>query len=324
MCCANNAAEREMAMDRGHAAAEQPSAMEPKQPMDLRSSQVHSQQLPKLDDRLARVLQLMPHQIGKLIDVGTDHGLLLLHALREKQVDQIVAMDLRDQPLERARKNLTRFGLSERAVFLLRDGLGDEMAGPGDVIVIAGMGGLEIRDILSEATGVRAGALAILQPMKSTKELRLALPGIGWTVVSEQLASSRGRYYPLIIARAGTGISGSVAWRTAESGVPDRGSQDHWATGGSQDHRTDGRLREHRATGGTPSSNMTPAHALAGGLLLDVDQQDELTRAVYPAFLDKQIERFTDLAAVDPDDQDKSKALQILKEAREQLEGGAR
>lgn len=157
-------------------------------------------QLPLLDPRLVRLRSLLPRRVSRLIDIGTDHAYLPIHAVSDGQAETAIAVDCRTGPLERAARNIRRFGCLERITLILSDGLGDVNCRPEDWVVIAGMGGLEIADIL-RASHVPAGLSAMLQPMKSAEELRLSLPGLGYKLLDEQLAASRGRYYPILTVR---------------------------------------------------------------------------------------------------------------------------
>lgn len=56
-------------------------------------------------------------------DIGTDHGYLAVYLLREGICPFVTAADLREQPLQKARENAARFGVSENMQFFLSDGL---------------------------------------------------------------------------------------------------------------------------------------------------------------------------------------------------------
>lgn len=161
-----------------------------------------------LSGRLRGLLSLLPPQCERLIDVGCDHGLLGLGALEEARCRRLVAIDLEEEPLARARKLLTERGWAEQSRFLRADGLSALELKSGDCVVVAGLGGLEICDILSAARFARdeeallrrgEGALRfVLQPMKSQALLRLFLLLAGFQTERELLLRERGRYYTLI------------------------------------------------------------------------------------------------------------------------------
>ncbi len=155
--------------------------------------------LPTLDGRLRRIKDLLPASFERLVDVGTDHGYLPLHLLAEGRTKQALATDLRPSPLNKARCNLDRFGQLTGVSFSRCDGLKTVVLQPGDCLVIAGMGGLTIADILA-AGDLPVGLRCWLQPMKSATDLLQRLPHCGLTLVNEQLTFSNGRFYRIMVA----------------------------------------------------------------------------------------------------------------------------
>jgi tRNA A22 N-methylase len=157
--------------------------------------------LPQLDGRQARIADLLPVFFDRLVDVGTDHAHLALHLVRAGRTPCALAVDIRPGPLAVAERNIRNFGLQSRIIPLLSDGLQQVRLIPGDHVVIAGLGGLEILSILREAQqqeNLPPGIVLILQAMKSLPELRRGLAESGFTFLDEQLARA-GRYdYPLI------------------------------------------------------------------------------------------------------------------------------
>ena len=53
-------------------------------------------------------------------DIGTDHGYLAVHLLREGVCPFVTAADLREQPLQKARENAARFGVADKQTVRLR------------------------------------------------------------------------------------------------------------------------------------------------------------------------------------------------------------
>ena len=82
------------------------------------------------------------------------------------------------------------------------------------MIVIAGMGGDAITDILSAAPWSRAGPLLLLQPMSKAEVLRAWLPLNGYEVFREELVQDKGVLYPILSVRGGkmAPASDAQAW----------------------------------------------------------------------------------------------------------------
>ena len=90
---------------------------------------------------------------GWLVDVGTDHAYLPAWLLqnRRTQFAYVIATDLREGPLDRARQTAREAGCHQDIDFRLCDGLAAVDAREADLIVIAGMGGETIVHILKNA-----------------------------------------------------------------------------------------------------------------------------------------------------------------------------
>jgi tRNA (adenine22-N1)-methyltransferase len=150
--------------------------------------------------RLETALAMLPPCVA-LVDVGCDHGKLGLAALTAGRARRVLAVDISEASLAKAKALFSRYGRT--AEFLCADGLsslrldGDEPYS----IAILGMGGELIADILGkdEAVAKRAEAI-VLQPMGGERELRGWLCQNGYAVADENAVFDAGRYYQLIAA----------------------------------------------------------------------------------------------------------------------------
>lgn len=139
---------------------------------------------------------------ARLADVGTDHALLPLSLLRRGGIRAAIATDIHEGPLQRARANAAAQE-AEGIRFLLCDGLAGVEPGEVDCVVIAGLGGENIADILRRAGWVREGVQLLLQPMSRAEVLHRALFDMGLRVLRERLVEDAGRVYPIIEAAGG-------------------------------------------------------------------------------------------------------------------------
>ena len=103
----------------------------------------------ELNLRLKMLYNMMPC-CEKLGDVGTDHGFLPIYSILNNKCTTALASDLRIGPLKIANKNIKEAGLEHKIETLLTPGLEGYNEKNCDVIVIAGMGGLTICDILND------------------------------------------------------------------------------------------------------------------------------------------------------------------------------
>jgi len=93
-----------------------------------------------LRPRLEAVLALAGR--GRLLaDVGTDHGLVPVHAVRSGAFERALAIDVNEAPLEVARATVGAHGVAERVEVVLGDALAALGARDVDVLVLAGLSG---------------------------------------------------------------------------------------------------------------------------------------------------------------------------------------
>ena len=158
---------------------------------------------PALRPRLAAVAAMVLPDVPAL-DVGTDHGLLASALVASGRVPRAIASDLRPVPLAGAAVTIARLGLGDRVISRCADGL--RAIDPGEVatIVIAGMGGETIAEILAAEPARRTGARRlVLSPQDEAPRLRGWLVARGLVLVDEQLVEDRGRFYAVIAAERG-------------------------------------------------------------------------------------------------------------------------
>lgn len=154
----------------------------------------------KLDDRLSAVASLVRN--GKRVaDIGTDHGYLVAYLVENGMCPSGIAADLRKGPLDNARQTVIEQGLSEKIELILSDGLINIPSDACDDIVIAGMGGNLIAEILENAPWVKDEKINIVaQPMTHAEVLRQWFVDNGFTITKEKTATDGKRYYCIISA----------------------------------------------------------------------------------------------------------------------------
>lgn len=157
----------------------------------------------ELTPRLTMVAALVPEG-ARLADVGTDHAYLPAALLLEGRISAAIAADLRPGPLNRAKETAHAYGLRQNIEFRLCDGLSGIHPEEVDTVVIAGMGGETISQILQAAPWLRERAVTlILQPMSSMPELRGWLEAHGYRIEEERLAQEGDTIYTALLVRAG-------------------------------------------------------------------------------------------------------------------------
>ena len=102
----------------------------------------------KLSKRLKAVADYVDNG-ARLADIGSDHAYLPTYLMQELVIDFAVAGEVVKGPFEIAKNHVAEADLSDRIVVRLANGLGAiENTDKIDTIVIAGMGGILISEIL--------------------------------------------------------------------------------------------------------------------------------------------------------------------------------
>jgi len=157
----------------------------------------------KLTPRLQKIADQVT--VGDTVaDIGTDHGYIPVYLLKNKISPFVIAGDINVKPLESAENNIKKYGLSDRSETRL--GSGPSILKPGEVktVIIAGMGGLLISDLLSASKEVIAKTnTLILQPMQAQPELRKYLISNGFTIEKDILVKEDYHIYEIIVATHG-------------------------------------------------------------------------------------------------------------------------
>lgn len=157
--------------------------------------------LPTLGPRKLAVCQLVP-KVSLGADVGTDHGIISAHLLREGICSRMILSDISAASLEKAKRLFALHGMQDQADFRVADGL-RALEEPVGAVVIAGMGGLSICDILQGGMDKIGRASLILQPQTDAQVLRKWLATNGFRIDAERLAVEGRRYYVVIRAVKG-------------------------------------------------------------------------------------------------------------------------
>ncbi|ERJ13815.1 tRNA (adenine(22)-N(1))-methyltransferase [Haloplasma contractile] len=137
-----------------------------------------------------------------ILDVGTDHCLLPIHLLTHEMIDFAIASDVNVGPLNEGKRHVIDAGLVEQVDLRLGSGLTviDEHDSV-DVVIIAGMGGKLISELLEEGKEqLKHIKRLILQPNVAEHLLRAWLFSNGYTITDETLIEDDGILYEIIVA----------------------------------------------------------------------------------------------------------------------------
>lgn len=154
------------------------------------------------EGRLVKIASLIP-QVHTVADIGTDHGRLPLMLLKTQTAQHIIATDCSEKSLRKARKRFLECGMEQQVTFRTGDGLSVLTQGEAQAIVLSGMGGKTIQDILRAGRNIIGEATLVICPQIGVSYLRTFLLEQGFAITDEAICQEEGRFYPIVQAKAG-------------------------------------------------------------------------------------------------------------------------
>lgn len=154
----------------------------------------------KLDQRLTTVYGFI--RDGRVFaDIGTDHAYLPCYAVLSGKTPYAYACDVKDGPLLHAAATVRKYKLENKISFIKTYGLMNMDKLDFEDIVIAGMGGELICDIIRICPYLKDTKYNfVLQPMLSKDKLRKFLFENGFNIINDVYCVSQGHFYTVINA----------------------------------------------------------------------------------------------------------------------------
>lgn len=157
----------------------------------------------RLSPRLQAIADYVPK--GSVVaDIGTDHGYIPVYLVSNKISSKIIATDINIGPLRNASSYINKKNYRENIETRLGNGLNCLLPNEVDTIVIAGMGGFLIAEILENSTEItKTTKYFILQPMVASEELRRFLYNKKFKIIDEKLAKEGNKLYEVMLVAHG-------------------------------------------------------------------------------------------------------------------------
>ena len=151
----------------------------------------------RIDERLTAIATLIKG--GTVADVGCDHGKLGYYLVSTDRAEKVVATDISAPSLQKAQELAFDNGVSHLMETRLGDGLSPIKSKEADVVVIAGLGGDVMAEILSSARieGKEFDHF-VLSPNTHPEKVRRELAHSHHTIVTDNLTECAGKYYTII------------------------------------------------------------------------------------------------------------------------------
>lgn len=154
----------------------------------------------KLSKRLQMNVSLVP-QGARVADIGCDHGYAAIWLVETGTALRMIAMDINQGPLERAREHIRQNGLEEKIECRKSNGMEKLLPGEADTLMIAGMGGPLMLEILKAYPEVLAKVnTLVLQPQSEIGMVRDAMGELGFEIVREKACKEEGKFYFSMLA----------------------------------------------------------------------------------------------------------------------------
>lgn len=132
----------------------------------------------------------------RVADVGCDHAYTAIYLVKNNISPYVIAMDINQGPLDIAKENIKKYGVSEKVIIRKSDGIMELKAGEADTILIAGMGGrLMIRILTGNMEALWSAGELVLQPQSEIHLVRKALKDMGFLIIKESMLKEDGKFY---------------------------------------------------------------------------------------------------------------------------------
>ncbi len=153
-----------------------------------------------LTPRLSAIVSQV-EKVNTAVDVGCDHAQVGIYLAESGKVLNMTVSDINDGPIACAREAVHIAGLSDKITCVKTDGLNG--IPPQDCVIIAGMGGELIRDIIARAEWTKRNCRLILQPMSMAPVLRKFLFENGYKILRETIVREGEKLYTVLTVEPG-------------------------------------------------------------------------------------------------------------------------
>ncbi len=156
-----------------------------------------------LSERLKKIAECVEYA-DCIADIGTDHAYLPIALIQNKKAKRVIASDLREKPLVRAKNNINEVGLSGEIDVRQAYGARGLKPHEADAVVMSGMGGDLMLKIIADRPEVFKELDAMyLSPQSEIYDFRKGLMKIGYRIEDEWMVEDDHKFYFIIKAHEG-------------------------------------------------------------------------------------------------------------------------
>lgn len=126
-----------------------------------------------------------------LLDIGTDHGKVIIEAFKKGYIKKAIATDINKGPLKRAEKNIINEGLLNKVTFIQTNGFKDIKL-DYDVVTLTGLGFKTAKSILMMPH--KKPQFYVFGIQSEIEEFRQFLSNNGYKIIDEEIVNDKKIY----------------------------------------------------------------------------------------------------------------------------------
>ncbi len=156
----------------------------------------------RLDERLTAIANCV--DFGAVADVGCDHGKLGYYLVATDRASKVIATDISESSLKKAEELSLENGVGDLMCTRLGDGLVPVADGEADTVIIAGLGGDVISEILARArSDGKSFSHFLLSPNTHPEKVRREIVSQGHRIIKDFTVECLGKRYTVIKTERG-------------------------------------------------------------------------------------------------------------------------
>lgn len=137
-------------------------------------------------------------------DIGTDHAYVPIYLHKKGNVEKVIACDINKKPLQKAQQNIKLHHAENKIITRLGNGLQPLQPYEVDSIVISGMGGMLMIELMEQSPNIiKTVKELILCPHLDVTAVRKYLHNIGYVITDEKMIQEWDNFYTILRAIPG-------------------------------------------------------------------------------------------------------------------------
>lgn len=161
----------------------------------------------QISKRLKEVAHLVTKG-SRVADIGCDHAYTSIYMIEKEIASNVIAMDVNQGPIDRAKENIKRYRMENRIQVRKSNGLDRLETGEVDTVLIAGMGGaLMVQILMAHPKILSEVQEVVLQPQSEVFKVREMLSEQGFSIVMERMMIEDDKYYVMMKGKRSSGLA---------------------------------------------------------------------------------------------------------------------